>query len=117
MNRLGFTAEVSIYKSSRRYSGSVHLYSGDRSQIVPARLFFPWIGYWLFSGTLARECVEQELQGKAASLCQSLAVQVAQKAGGVDCSAFCTAPPADQIKYDSDCNVTSSPCDCEVTCR
>ena len=114
MNTPGFTAEASIYKSSRSYSGSAHTYGGEWSQLVsPAFVFFPWLGYWLLSGIIAKECLEQDLQARAASICRSLALGIADKAGGIACSADCTAY---NVKSDSACNVTSSGCDCDVTC-
>lgn len=115
MNLPGFTAERSFYKPSKNYSRSVHTYNSERTQIVtPASFFFPWLGYWLLSGTIAKECLEENLLTKAASVCRSLAVQVAEDAGGQDCSADCTAY---NVKSDSSCNVTSSGCNCHVTCR
>jgi hypothetical protein len=110
MNTPEFTAEASIYKSSKSYIGSVHTYSGEWSQILPARIF-PWLGYWLLSGELARDCDPQALENLANSACENFAV-LSMWELGYDCSADCQASG---FGHDSNCNPTGGSCSCQVS--
>ena len=68
MNMPGFTAEASIYKSSRSYNESVHAYGSDRSQIVsPARIFGGWNP---FPRDPVVQCAPFGLQVAADRLCE-----------------------------------------------
>jgi hypothetical protein len=109
MNMPGFNAEASSYKSSRSYIGSVHTYSGDQSQILPATI--PWIFPWIITHEIAKDCDQGALQDLANGTCRQAAVQM-MAAIGWSCSAECLAS---DFGHDSNCQPTGGGCHCSIS--